>query len=122
MSIQLKLVDVRKLEKTPSYVIAESQAAVEAAKSMLAKQGRFLQQGGMDREKLRAFINSDSWSAKHKQKAREELLRFHSELKSDMKQAADEKRQEIKLSKRLLKQENSVSIGQSAQKKHTGFV
>ena len=122
MSIQLKLVDVRKLEKTPSYVMAESQAVLESARKMLSKQEEFMQQGGMDREKLRAFINSDYWSAKQRQKAREELLRFHAELKSNMQQAADEKRQEIKLSKRLLKQEKNLSTGERVRKKRSGFV
>ncbi|WP_067519214.1 hypothetical protein [Endozoicomonas ascidiicola] len=122
MPITLKLVDVRKLQKTSSVVMAESQAVVESARKMLAKQEEFMEKGGMDREKLRAFINSDHWSAKQRQKAREELLRFHSELKSNMKQAADEKRKDMALGRRLLKQENDVVKGQRVKKKRSGFV
>ena len=75
-----------------------------------------MQEVGMDRDKLKTFINSEFWTPQQKQKAREELIRFHAELKSDMKQVADEKNKEVTAGLTLLSQ-NGMSITKSKPRK-----
>ena len=123
MSVKLKLIDIHKLKKSGFLATAESEPVLKNARDMLKKQEEFMRIGGMDREKLRAFINSDYWTAKQRQKAREELLRFHSELKADMKQAADQRRKEISQSRRLLEQNGGDSAsGPRSRRKRSGYV
>ena len=84
MAIKLKLVDITKLKKADYLVTEESQKTLRDAKVLLDKQEEFMKNGGMNRQQLRAFINSDFWTSRQKQKAREELLSFHKELKENM--------------------------------------
>ena len=120
MAVKLKLVDVTKLQKSSFLVSQETKKAVADARAMLDKQAEFMKNGGMDREKLRAFINSDLWTNHQKQKAREELLRFHSELKSNMADAATAKRKELNFASRLLDQ--SKVQASTTRKKRSGFI
>ena len=120
MAVKLKLVDITKLQKATFLVSQETKKAIADAKVMLDKQEEFLKNGGMDREKLRAFINSDRWTNQQKQKAREELLRFHSELKSNMAEAATAKRKDLNFASRLLEQGKTKAS--TTRKKRSGFV
>ena len=120
MAVKLKLVDVTKLQKASFIVSQETKKAVADAKVMLDKQEEFLKNGGMDRQKLRAFINSDRWTAQQKQKAREELLRFHGELKTNMAEAATAKHKELNFASRML-QQGKVQAS-TTRKKRSGFV
>jgi|GEM_PF-6366888 len=121
MAVKLKLVDVTKLKKASFLVSQETEKSVAEARVMLDKQEEFLQNGGMDRKKLRAFINSDQWTSQQKQKAREELLRFHNELKTDMARVASAKRKELNNSGRLLEQ-RKLQPGTATRKQRSGFV
>ncbi len=121
MAVKLKLVDVTKLKKASFLVSQETEKAVAEARVMLDKQEEFLQNGGMDRQKLRAFINSDQWTSQQKQKAREELLRFHNELKTDMARVAADRRKELNSANRLLEQ-RKLQPGTATRKQRSGFI
>lgn len=121
MAVKLKLVDVTKLKKASFLVSQETEKAIAEARVMLGKQEEFLQNGGMDRQKLRAFINSDHWTSQQKQKAREELLRFHNELKSDMARVASSKRKELSNANRLLEQ-RKITPATATRKQRSGFI
>ena len=120
MAIKLKLVDVTKLKQSSYLVSQVSTKVVSEAKIMLDKQEQFMKEGGMDRKKLRAFINSDLWTDRQKQKAREELINFHSELKNNVAIEVENKRRELSAASRLLNQ-NRVTKAVSHKKK-TGFL
>ncbi|WP_422461624.1 MULTISPECIES: hypothetical protein [unclassified Endozoicomonas] len=120
MALKLRLVDVTKLQKTNYLTSEASKAAVREAKVLLDKQEEFMKNGGMDRQKLRAFINSDYWTSRQKQKAREELLNFHNEFKSNMANEATAKRKELNSASRLLTQRKVKKA--STVKKRSGYV
>lgn len=122
MAVKLKLVDITKLKKSNYLASEESLAAIRNAKVLLDKQEEFMNNGGMDRQKLRAFINSDFWTSRQKQKAREELLHFHDELKNNMANEASTKRKELRSASRLLNQGKSKVKGGASKKKRSGFV
>ena len=120
MAVKLKLVDITKLKQSNYLGSETSKAAIREAKVMLDKQEEFMKNGGMDRQKLRAFINSDFWTSRQKQKAREELLSFHNDLKSNMANEATAKRKELKSAGSLLTQ-RKVNRASSVRKR-SGFV
>lgn len=121
MAAKIKLVDVTKLKKSNVLVTNQAEQVLRQAKAMLQKQEEFMSEGGMDRQKLRAFINSDAWSSRQRQKARQELIRWHEELKNGMSQDASVKRKELKLSARLLKPGRKQASKRS-QRRRTGFL
>ncbi|MFK0573515.1 hypothetical protein [Endozoicomonas sp.] len=120
MAVKLKLVDITKLKINNYLAVEQSQAIIREAKVMLDKQEEFMKNGGMDRQKLRAFINSDLWSSRQKQKAREELLNFHDELKNNMANEASAKRKELRSASRLLTQRRVKKA--TTAKKRSGYV
>lgn len=120
MAVKLKLVDITKLKKSSYLVSEESKMAIRDARVSLDKQEEFMRNGGMDREKLRAFINSDYWTSRQKHKAREELLRFHDELKSNMAHEASVKRKELRSSSNLLNQDKARTG--TTRRKRSGYV
>ncbi len=123
MAIKLKLVDITKLKKADYLVTEESQKTLRDAKVLLDKQEEFMKNGGMNRQQLRAFINSDFWTSRQKQKAREELLSFHKELKENMASEASIKRKELSTASRLLEQGIGSGVkSRPAPKKRSGYV
>ncbi|USE35386.1 hypothetical protein [Endozoicomonas sp. SCSIO W0465] len=120
MSLKLRLVDITKLQKSNYLASEASKAAVREAKLLLDKQEAFMKNGGMDRQKLRAFINSDYWTSRQKQKAREELLNFHKEFKNNMVDEASAKRKELSSASSLLSQRKVKKA--STIKKRSGYV
>ncbi|WP_257265989.1 hypothetical protein [Endozoicomonas sp. ONNA2] len=120
MALKLRLIDITKLQKSNYLASESSKAAIREAKVLLDKQEEFMKNGGMDREKLRAFINSDYWTSRQKQKGREELLSFHNELKSNMANEASAKRKELSSAGRLLSQRKVKKA--STVKKRSGYV
>ncbi|WP_419535221.1 hypothetical protein [Endozoicomonas sp.] len=122
MAVKLKLVDITKLKKSNYLASAASKAAIREAKELLDKQEEFMKNGGMDRQKLRAFINSDYWTSRQKQKAREELLSFHSELKNNMAHEASVKRKELQKASRILNQGKAKTKKAPVKRKRSGFV
>lgn len=116
MARKLKMIDITKLKKATPLIQQETNTVLSEARSMLERQEAFMQEVGMDRDKLKTFINSEFWTPQQKQKAREELIRFHAELKSDMKQVADEKNKEVTAGLTLLSQ-NGMSITKSKPRK-----
>ncbi len=120
MAVKLKLVDITKLQKS-NYLASEvSKSAIREAKVLLDKQEEFMKNGGMDRQKLRAFINSDYWTSRQKQKARDELLNFYNEFKSNMANEASAKRKELRSASRLLSQRKVKKT--TSAKKRSGYV
>ena len=120
MASRIRLVDITKLRKSASLVQKESEKVVAQAHRQLNSQEQFMEEVGMDRKALRAFINGDQWSAVFKHKARQELIRFNEELKRDIATAVSLKRKEIRLSNRLLSPKSKVK--QSAGRHRTGFI
>ncbi|MGB1271713.1 MAG: hypothetical protein ACPG5T_06550 [Endozoicomonas sp.] len=121
MAGKIKLVDVTKLKKSNVLVTNQTEKVLRQAKALLEKQEAFMAQGGMDRQKLRAFINSDAWSPHQRQKARQELIRWHEELKNGMAHDASVKQKELKLSARLLKPGRN-QVSKRSQRRRTGFL
>lgn len=120
MASRIRLIDVTKLKKSSWRVQQESEAAVKNAKADINRQEEFMNSVGMDKKKLREFINSDAWPVHFKHKARQELIKYNDELKSDLSHEAALKRKELRLAGRLLKPK---SKSRSSGRRHrTGFV
>ncbi|WP_062261896.1 hypothetical protein [Endozoicomonas arenosclerae] len=120
MASRIRLIDVTKMKKSSWLVQQESEVVVKAARKDISKQENFMNSVGMDKKKLRDFINGDSWSANYKHKARQELIKFNDELKGDLAHEASLKRKEIRLANRLLAPK---SKSRSTGRRHrTGFV
>ena len=123
MAVKLKLIDITKLKKADYLIVQESQKVLRDAKTMLDKQEAFMKNGGMNRQQLRAFINSDFWTSRQRQKAREELLNFHQGLKESMASQASIKRKELSIASRLLEQGIGSGVNnRSEPKKRSGYV
>ena len=122
MAVKLKLIDITKLKKASELVSVESKAVLSDAKAMLARQEEFLNNGGMDRQKLKAYLNSDAWSAKQKHKVREELVRFHDELKRDMAAESAKVKKELRVASQLLKQGKGKQQSKPVRKKRSGYL
>ena len=123
MAVKVKLIDITKLKKADYLIAQESQKVLRDAKTMLDKQEEFMKNGGMNRQQLRAFINSDFWTSRQRQKAREELLNFHKELKESMASQASIKRKELSTASRLLEQGIGSGVNnRSEPKKRSGYV
>lgn len=120
MASRIKLIDVTKLKKSSWLVQQESEATVKTAKAGINRQKDFMDSVGMDKKKLREFINSDAWPTHFKHKARQELIKFNDELKSDLSQEASLKRKELRMANRLLKPK--TKSGSSGRRHRTGFV
>lgn len=120
MAAKLKLIDVTKLKKTSGFVMKQSQVVVQQAQRSLDQQQEFMQRVGMDKDNLRAFINSDRWSAKQKHAARQELIRWKDELKAGISHDVSVKRKEIKQAARLLNPKKQTE--QTTRRRRTGFI
>ena len=120
MASKLKLVDVTKLKKSSGYVIRHSEAVVSQAQKGIKQQQEFMQRVGMDKDKLRAFINSDRWPSRQKHLARQELIRWKEELKAGVAHDVSVKRKEIKQAARLLSPKKRAK--QTTRRRRTGFV
>lgn len=120
MAARIKLIDVTKLPRNTDLVTKTSGNLVAQAKASLKKQQDFMDEVGMDRKKLRDFINSDRWSVQYRHKARQELIRWNDELKAEIAQDVSARRKEIRLSSRLLGLKKQVT--QAARRRRTGFI
>ena len=120
MALRMRLIDVTKLKKTSNLVVQQSSDVLVEAKSSMEKQQQFMDEVGMDRKKLRNFINGDQWSAQQKHKARQELIRLSEELKADIAQDVAAKRKEIRLASRLLNIRKKAK--QAERRRRTGFI
>ncbi|KEQ19595.1 hypothetical protein [Endozoicomonas numazuensis] len=120
MASRIRLIDVTKMKKSSWLVQQESEVIVKSAKEGINRQKGFMDSVGMDKKKLREFINGDAWPANFKHKARQELIKFNDELKSDLSHEASLKRKEIRLANRLLKPKTSSRS--SGRRHRTGFV
>ena len=120
MVSRIRLVDVTKLRKTSGLVAVQSQKVVNQANERIKTQADFMNRVGMDRKKLRDFINNDTWSAKHKHIARQELIRWNEGVKAEIAADVSLKRKELRMSARLLNPLNKPS--QTTRRRRTGFV
>ena len=120
MASRIKLIDVTRLPKSTGLVTQQTNALVSIAKTCLKKQQDFMGEVGMDRKKLREFINGDRWSSQQKHKARQELIRWNDELKAEIAQDLSAKRKEMRLASRLFgTKKRSI---QTTRRRRTGFV
>ena len=120
MASRIKLVDVTRLKKSSGFATQQSISVIKQAKESIARQEEFMDDVGMDRTKLRHFINGDQWSSEYKHKARQELIRWNEELKGDIAYDVSVKRKEIRLASRLLNPKKQSA--QSTRRRRTGFI
>ena len=121
---RVKLVDVTKLPKSAELVMLDAEALLAQAKASLERQKQFMEQAGMDRQKLREYMSSDPAGAKEQHKVRQELVRFHGELKDEMKEASDEMRKRLTLSANLLRSDKPKpkKPKSTVRRGRTGFI
>lgn len=120
MTSHIKLVDVTRLKKSSSFVTQQSVSVLKQAKESIFRQEEFMGDVGMDRTKLRDFINGAQWSAQYKHKARQELIRWNEELKGAMAHDVSVKRKEVRQASRLLNPKKQPA--QSTRRRRTGFI
>lgn len=120
MASRIKLVDITKLKKSSGLVTQQAKAVLKQANKSIDEQHEFMTRVGMDRNKLRDFINGSNWSSKHKHKARQELIRWNEELKNEISHDVAVKRKELRLAARLLDAKKQST--QTTRRRRTGFV
>ena len=120
MASRIKLIDVTRLKKSSGFATQQSISVLKQAKESIARQEEFMDGAGMDRTKLRSFINGDQWSSQYRHKARQELIRWSEELKGAIAHDVSVKRKEIRLASRLLNPKKQST--QSTRRRRTGFI
>ena len=120
MASRIKLVDVTRLKKSSGFVTQQSNSVLKQAKESITRQQEFMAEVGMDRDKLRKFINGDQWSVQYRHKARQELIRWNEELKGAIAHDVSVKRKEIRQTSRLLNPKKQST--QNTRRRRTGFI